>query len=336
MHLKRLSGIWRLFCLGLNVLSDISYLKWNTAKINSHDISPHSTHSLPRELLSRTVPLDGIPVIILCSVIAAKVPEACHVILACLLILLHLVPLGSCLVLIGSGSCIVMVTLRCHIVVICGIIYVLRRHKKTSCTNCTIQWTLIIHCTIIFNGTPPKNTSLSGLNSLWPGRFYWNFRWVLFKPIAVIDGWDTCCQIALRRMSLDLTGDKSTLVQVMAWCHQATSHYLNQCWPRSLSPYGVTRPNELNEKWSCTENFSCRLNRKFHLKSQQCCSGLNELTHWGIDAIRQGFLSSLIQVMVCWLTAPSHYADLFTLKVISELNFNKYVSCLSHTNTHWF
>ena len=28
----------------------------------------------------------------------------------------------------------------------------------------------------------------------------------------------------------------------MAWCHQATSHYLIQCWPRSLSPYDVTRP----------------------------------------------------------------------------------------------
>ena len=28
----------------------------------------------------------------------------------------------------------------------------------------------------------------------------------------------------------------------MAWCCQATSHYLSQCWPRSLSPYGVTRP----------------------------------------------------------------------------------------------
>ena len=25
--------------------------------------------------------------------------------------------------------------------------------------------------------------------------------------------------------------DKSTWVQVMAWCHQATSHYLSQCWP---------------------------------------------------------------------------------------------------------
>ena len=28
-----------------------------------------------------------------------------------------------------------------------------------------------------------------------------------------------------------LTNGKSTLVQVMAWCHQATSHYLSQCDP---------------------------------------------------------------------------------------------------------
>ena len=40
--------------------------------------------------------------------------------------------------------------------------------------------------------------------------------------------------------------DKSTLVQVMAWCHQATSHYLNQCWPISLPPYDVTRPQWVN------------------------------------------------------------------------------------------
>ena len=43
-------------------------------------------------------------------------------------------------------------------------------------------------------------------------------------------------------MSMGLTYDKSTLVQVMAWCRQATSHYLCQCWPRSVSPYGVNRP----------------------------------------------------------------------------------------------
>ena len=28
----------------------------------------------------------------------------------------------------------------------------------------------------------------------------------------------------------------------MAWCRQATSHYLSQWWPRSLLPYGLTRP----------------------------------------------------------------------------------------------
>ena len=33
----------------------------------------------------------------------------------------------------------------------------------------------------------------------------------------------------------------------MAWCCQATSHCLNQCWPRTRSPYGVTRPQGVNK-----------------------------------------------------------------------------------------
>ena len=49
-------------------------------------------------------------------------------------------------------------------------------------------------------------------------------------------------ELALWWMSLNLTDDKSTLTQVMDWCHQATSHYLSQWWPRSLSPFCVTRP----------------------------------------------------------------------------------------------
>ena len=40
----------------------------------------------------------------------------------------------------------------------------------------------------------------------------------------------------------DLTGDNSTLVQVMSWCRLATSHYLSQCWPWSMLPYGITNP----------------------------------------------------------------------------------------------
>ena len=45
-------------------------------------------------------------------------------------------------------------------------------------------------------------------------------------------------------MPLDLT-DKSTMVWVMAWCRQATSHYLNQCWPRSCRHMASLGHNEL-------------------------------------------------------------------------------------------
>ena len=68
----------------------------------------------------------------------------------------------------------------------------------------------------------------------------------VFKLILGIDGWGISCIITFRQMSLDLT-DKSTLVPVMAWCRQATSHYLNQCWPCSMLPYGITRPQWVKE-----------------------------------------------------------------------------------------
>ena len=64
----------------------------------------------------------------------------------------------------------------------------------------------------------------------------------MFKLILVTDGCDISTETALRWTSMDHSDDKLTLVQVMAWCRQATGHCLNQCWPRSLPPYGVTRP----------------------------------------------------------------------------------------------
>ena len=52
--------------------------------------------------------------------------------------------------------------------------------------------------------------------------------------------------LALMWIPQNFTNEKLTLVQVMAWCHQATSHYLSQCWPRFISPYGITRPESVN------------------------------------------------------------------------------------------
>ena len=105
------------------------------------------------------------------------------------------------------------------------------------------------------NGACPLADTVQLINSLVPGIFEWNFRHVIFKHIFVIDDWSFSCEIALTWKPQDLTDDQSTLVQVMAWCRQATSHYLNQCWPRSLLPYGVTRPQWVNSlapgRWDC-------------------------------------------------------------------------------------
>ena len=80
------------------------------------------------------------------------------------------------------------------------------------------------------------------VNSLAPGGFENIFQNVFFKLISWIDTLSNSCETALRSMPQNPSDDKSTLVQVMAWCRQAASHYLSQCCPKSLSPYGVTRP----------------------------------------------------------------------------------------------
>ena len=136
------------------------------------------------------------------------------------------------------------------------------------------------------------------VKSLAPGKFEWNFIHVIFKQILVIDGWGICCEIALIWMSLDFTDDQSTLVQVMAWCGQATSHYLSQCWPRSLSPYGLTRPQWVNQMY------------------------FNSI--WPSDAIwHHRAWSTLVQVMACCLTAPSHYLNQCWL-IISEVLWHSF------------
>ena len=114
----------------------------------------------------------------------------------------------------------------------------------------------------------------------WPlGDFNKFLKKIIFKLILVTNDCDISCEIALRLTSWDLSDDKSTLVQVMAWCRQATSHYLNQCWPWSLAPYGVTRPQWVNSVWPS-------------------------------DAIwRHRSGATLVQVMACCLAAPSHYLN---------------------------
>ena len=50
-------------------------------------------------------------------------------------------------------------------------------------------------------------------------------------------------------MPQNIFDGQSALVQVMAWCCQATSHYLNQKWPRLMIPFGKTRAQWVNSLW---------------------------------------------------------------------------------------
>ena len=89
-----------------------------------------------------------------------------------------------------------------------------------------------------------------GFNLLGPGTFEWNFRKVIFKLIMMAPP-----------LSRELpSDDKSTSVQVMTWARQATSHNPRQCWPRSMSPYGATRPQWVNTSGANPASNHSRIN----------------------------------------------------------------------------
>ena len=122
-------------------------------------------------------------------------------------------------------------------------------------------------------------TSAKWINSLAAGRPGCHFKTAIFNLVLLIGFFRSSNDYAPRWMQWDLMDDKSTSVQVMAWCRQATSHYLSQCWPSSMSPYGVTRPQWVNTLWSS-------------------------------DAIcRHRIQSTLVQVTACHLTPPSRYLN---------------------------
>ena len=66
-------------------------------------------------------------------------------------------------------------------------------------------------------------------NSLTPVRSECDSKNVIFNLVLLIGIFRSSHDNALWWMPQDLDDDKSTLVQVMAWCCQATSHYLTQC-----------------------------------------------------------------------------------------------------------
>ena len=80
-------------------------------------------------------------------------------------------------------------------------------------------------------------------NSLAPGRSECDSKTVIFYLVLLMGILRSSHDNALQWIPQDLTDDKSTLVQVMAWCRQATSHYLSSCWPSSMTSLGHSELN---------------------------------------------------------------------------------------------
>ena len=114
------------------------------------------------------------------------------------------------------------------------------RQEQTHCTQSSL-WLLMI-----------RRHKEPGYQHAWcclaPGRPGCHFKTEIFNLVLLIGIFTSSMDNALRWMPWDVTEGKSTLIQVMAWCRQATSHYLSQCWPGSMWPYNVTRPQWVNQR----------------------------------------------------------------------------------------
>ena len=70
-------------------------------------------------------------------------------------------------------------------------------------------------------------------------------------------------QISLKFVLTDPIDNNSALVQLMAWCCQAPSHYPNQCWPSSMTHICDIRAQcvawDAQGKKMKTQNFGKRL-----------------------------------------------------------------------------
>ena len=105
---------------------------------------------------------------------------------------------------------------------------------------------------------------LQFIRSACKGLIYFPGRWGCKFQAYLNDNLSIFCEIIFSWMSQNLPYDLSTLVQVLAWCHQAPCHFLIPCWPGSRTTYGITMPQCLtcHSSLNMSQNL-CFLWRKY-------------------------------------------------------------------------
>ena len=121
-------------------------------------------------------------------------------------------------------------------------------HQYQQKYRTTFIWN---HITVLkFNGNFNENewheaNNAWCINSLVPGWCGSNYKSMVFKLIIENGSLGIWCVIALRKMPQNVNNHrngKSNLVQMLAWCQQATCHCLSLCWHRLMLPKDITRP----------------------------------------------------------------------------------------------
>ena len=124
------------------------------------------------------------------------------------------------------------------------------------------------------------NTNL--INSLASGRCCSDFKSITFNFIIEKRSVGIPYEITHRLMPHNFSHEKSTLAQVMAWCRQATSHYLSQGGPISMSPYGVTKPQWVKIHialiWKISMKFVCNLT--YHMPQLLSLHSMCKIVNW--------------------------------------------------------
>ena len=64
----------------------------------------------------------------------------------------------------------------------------------------------------------------------------WKCESVVSEYVSQIVPMSSSCEIAMRQMPQNILDDKSTIVQVLAFCCQTTNRRLSQYWASSMSP----------------------------------------------------------------------------------------------------